>query len=224
MRPSSDTIRSYARRARFSARRLFAHRPLDRETLREYWSDPPDEGNVPEAYLNDPEGPGRSEYLVELLNAHSPSPVSALELGCNAGRNLKFLHAAGWTDLAAIEVSENALAALRKAHPELAGATLLAGSLEDELPKLGDGAYGGVFSMAVLEHVHYDSDWLMEHVVRVAGRLIVTIENETDVSDRTFPRNYRRVFERLGARQVHEDLEPRGHRAGFVARVFTAPT
>jgi SAM-dependent methyltransferase len=208
--------------ARFRARRALRHKPLDRETLWGYWSDPPDAGNRPDAYLA--EGAERSRYLVELLGRHAPglSGRSVLELGCNAGRNLKALYDAGWTDLTAIELSDAALATLRGAFPALAGdATLLHGTLEDQLPELSDGAFDVVLSMAVLEHVHYDSDWVLEHVVRVCRGRLVTIENERDISDRTFPRDYRKVFEALGATQIEELARPPGLGEGFVARVFT---
>jgi SAM-dependent methyltransferase len=140
-----------------------------------------------------------------------------LELGCNAGRNLKALNDAGWTDLTAIELSDAALATLRDAFPALAGdATLLHGTLAE----LSDGAFDVVFSMAVLEHVHYDSDWVLEHVVRVCRGRLVAIENERDISERTFPRDYRKVFEALGATQIEELARPPGLGEGFVARVF----
>jgi hypothetical protein len=61
-------------------------------------------------------------------------------------------------------------------------------------------------------------------MVRVTRGVIVTIEDEADVSHRHTPRNYRRVFETLGMVQVSE--EPCGPLAdlprSFVARVFKA--
>lgn len=211
-------MRSALRALQFRARRL-RHRPLDRDTLRSYWTSPPDEGNQPDAYLHDVEGAVRSRFLVDLLSRHAGSG-SVLELGCNAGRNLKHLHDAGWTDLAAIEVSATAVETLRRELPELASVPVTVGTLEDELPKVPDRAFDVVFSMAVLEHVHYDSDWLLAHVARVAARFVVTIENEEEVSDRTFPRHYGRVFEGLGLREVESTVRPPGAPDGFVARVF----
>jgi SAM-dependent methyltransferase len=216
--PDPFPMRPTLRKARFRVRRAL-HKPLDRETLRRYWLDPPDAGNSPGAYLA--EGEERSRYLVELLGRHARPNGSVLELGCNAGRNLNALYRAGWTDLTAIELSENALAALRKTFPDVAAESrLLAGALEDRLPELADNEFDVVFSMAVLEHVHYDSDWVLADAVRVCRGRLVTIENEQDVSDRTFPRDYRRSFESLGAIQIAEIERPPGSGAGFVARVF----
>ncbi len=213
-------------RAKWWAVRLLRHRPSDRATLHDYWRDPPDPGNRPEDYLHDPDGEERSRFLVDLLSKHAPG-ASVLELGCNVGRNLHYLHEAGFGPLGAIEINENALQQLRAAFPALAAEAALAhGTLESELPKVPGGDYDVVFSMAVLEHVHYESDWLMAHVVRSAKKFVVTIENEYDVSDRTFPRNYQRVLERHGARQV-EVVEPvPGLPVGFIARVLavTAPS
>jgi SAM-dependent methyltransferase len=209
-----------AGRVKWQARRLLAHKPLERETLYDYWRNPPDAGNLPQTYLEHPDGAQRSAFLVELLDKHAPGG-SVLELGCNVGRNLSHLRAAGFGELGAIEISSRALAELGRAFPEVAAsADLRNGTLEDELPKMADSSWDVVFSMAVLEHVHYDSDWLMEHVVRVARRFVVTIENELDISDRTFPRNYRRVMEQHGARQIEEASPCPGLPGGFVARVF----
>ncbi len=214
-------MREALHKLRFRARRV-THRPLPREDLERFWSDP-DAGNQPADYLE--VGAESSEFLVALLERHDASRGPVLELGCNAGRNLKHLHDGGWTELAAIELNAGALELLTERNPEVAeSATLMQGTLEERLPELADDSFQTVFSMAVLEHLHFDSDWVFDHVARVARGLVVTIENEEDVSERTFPRDYRAVFEPLGLRQVDEVRDPPGfggERNGFVARVFT---
>lgn len=220
----SDVVIRLLKSAKWQATRLLTHKPKPRAVLHDYWRDPPDPGNRPVDYLQDPEGAERSKFLVQLLKRHAPA-LSALELGCNVGRNLHYLREGGFHELGAIEINSHALEELARAFPDLAReAVLFHGSLEEELPNLPDNSWDVVFSVAVLEHVHYDSDWLLEHVVRVARRLIVTVENEADISDRTFPRNYRRALERLGARQVEEISPVPGLPGGFVARVLTAPS
>ena len=208
------------RQLKWQATRVLTHRPAPRAQLQEYWRSPPDPGNRPADYLNDPEGAERSRFLVSLLERYA-SGVSAFELGCNVGRNLHFLHEAGFGPLGAIEINSEALQELQRAFPHLAAATtLINGTLEDELPQVADNSYDVVFSVAVLEHVHYDSDWLLPHVVRVARQLVITVENEYDISDRTFPRNYQKALEPHGARQVDTVSPVPGLPGGFVARVF----
>jgi SAM-dependent methyltransferase len=149
-----------------------------------------------------------------------------LELGTNAGRNLHYLRQAGFVNLEGVEISPAAVDELRRRFPDLDDVVVRVGPIEEHLPPYGDREFECVFTMAVLEHVHYDSDWVLQHVARV-GKSLVTIEEETWVSERHFPRDYRRVFESLGMTQVYErpvdELfvpEELGRSRGITARVF----
>ena len=76
--------------------------------------------------------------------------------------------------------------------------------------------------MAVPEYIHKDSEWVFAEMARITKNLLVTIEDERGSSWRHFPRNYRKVFERLGMKQT-EDLNCHGVdglSAAFYARVF----
>jgi SAM-dependent methyltransferase len=182
--------------------RRLLYRPEPREKLHEYWRAPWDGDNQPESYV---EGADRSRFLLDLLQRHVGPDASVLELGCNVGRNLAFLLEHGYRDLQAIELSEGALDGLRRFHPEVAVvARLHHGTLEEILPTLPGNSVDVVFSLAVLEHIHTDSDWIFPHIVRVARTHVVTVENERVLSWRHFPRNYRDVFEPLGLTQVGE--------------------
>jgi hypothetical protein len=79
--------------------------------------------------------------------------------------------------------------------------------------------------MAVLEHLHPDSEWVFAEMVRVCQRLLITIEDEGGRSSHHTPRNYRTVFEGLGLEQIAE-IDPRGLGdlpREFRARVFVRP-
>ena len=195
------------------------------EQLADYWRDPGAD-NRPEGYL----GPGteqRSRLLLELIEAHlTVGEASVLEVGCNAGRNLAALFDAGCRDLTAIEVNADALALLAERFPELAStATIHNDLIETVAPTLADGGFDVVFSMAVLEHLHPDSEWVFAELARKSRRLVITIEDEGNRNWRAFPRNYRAVFEQLGFEQMEErDCGPAdGFYAGIVARVFRRP-
>lgn len=191
---------------------------LPRERIHEYWRHPWDGVNKPQRYL---QGKERSEFLVDLVREYATTSSKILEIGCNVGRNLHYLHEAGFRSLFGIEISEDAVKEMGVSFPELArDARIYVQPAEEALPSLEDRKFDLTFTMAVLEHIHYENDWLFAHIVRVTGRTFISIEDEKNVSERHFPRNYRRVFEALGMRQV----ERIGGRriAGLASRYFVA--
>jgi SAM-dependent methyltransferase len=198
-----------------------SHRSGD-ET-RDYWRRP-DSDNDPRKYLSNAECDRRSAYLVERVSAFLPEDASVFELGCNVGRNLNHLHRAGYSDLHAAEINEEALRLFGEHCPETAAVTTLhSGPAETVLPELADGSFELVFTMAVLEHIHSESEWIFEHMVRVTKSWLLTIEDEEGRSWRHFPRNYGEIFQSLGLRQVdHLQLNTAEHGLGpkFHARLF----
>lgn len=195
------------------------YRPRARHELHDYWRQPDDVGNAPQNYLN---GEDRSRFLLGVLEHHTDPSASVLEIGCNVGRNLNQLCLAGYSNLTGIEISEQAVALLKTSYPKMAReAVLHVAPVENIIAEFDDNEFDVVFTMAVLEHIHTDSEWAFAEMARITGTLL-TIEDEKGESWRHFPRNYRTVFERLGMRQVDE-LSCR-HLAGlhgdFRARVF----
>lgn len=189
------------------------------DELHAYWREP-DELNRPERYL---EHVARSRFLVRLVAPHVPRDARVLEIGCNAGRNLAHLLEAGYEDLTGIEISADALALLRRTYPELAErGHLINASAETAMPRFGDRTFDLVFTMAVLEHIHPSSEWVFAEIARVTDSVLVTIEDEQNTSWRHIPRDYGRIFEALGMRQVEEhELSPEhGFSRKFRARVF----
>lgn len=202
-----------------------------RERCQHYWSTRTSDGadNRPADYV------AKDLAIVDLLHEFWSPEVSAssavLELGCNAGANLERLRQLGYSDLAGIEVNPNAVEALREAFPALAEeASLTVGSLEDVLPTLESDSVDVVYTMAVLLHLHPASDDVFDHVVRVARSKVCVIEAEETTLAYIFARNYGRVFERRGWREVKSlpitaerfpELAPAY--SGYIARLFTAP-
>jgi hypothetical protein len=79
----------------------------------------------------------------------------------------------------------------------------------------------------VLLHIHPSSHAVLEHLVRVARRYVCVVEAEQALASYVFPRNYGRVFERLGCEQVRAvSFGRRTHPAvgeeyfGYTARLF----
>jgi SAM-dependent methyltransferase len=174
---------------------------LSREQVHDFWRSADSQFNRPEDYLQ--ASTDRSQFLLELLQLSGLEDPSILEIGCNAGRNLAWLHQAGYTRLSGIEISPAAVQALTAAHPGLAAAaTLHTAPVEDVIRTFPDNAFDVVFSMAVLVHIHHDSDWVMAEIARICGACLITIEDEQNETPRHFLRNYKALFEALGLVQV----------------------
>ena len=192
-----------------------------RNDVHQYWRQPTDDVNLPQAYL---EGAARSQLLQEIMDKYAKPNASILEIGCNVGRNLNHLFKAGHQNLSAIEINEGAVKILKQSFPEMAGHTTIYNApIEECIVKFKDGEFDIVFTMAVLEHIHRDSDWVFPEIARVTDGYLITIEDERSRSWRCFPRNYQRIFEPLGMRQIEEFRcdEVDGLGSDFYARVFS---
>jgi SAM-dependent methyltransferase len=188
-----------------------------------------DDPNAPNGYAAK-----RTEIVDLLHDLWRPDVTQAdtvLEVGCNAGANLARLRELGYSSLSGVEINPVAIAELRRAFPELAQAAIVhRGRVEDVLPTLDTGGIDVVFAMAVLHHIHPSSRWVFSEMVRIARRHICVMEPEQVVSHYVFCRDYQRVFEGLGCRQVRaveigrasfpevgEDYH------GYTARLFRVP-
>jgi len=170
------------------------------EDIHTYWRKPGEAGpeNATDSYTVPI---GRSMFLIDKMKKHAYRRSKILEIGCNTGRNLAFLYHAGFRYLSAIEISEDAVENLRKTYRELKRVEVTVSPIEDIIKEIPDDAFDVVFTMAVLEHVHWDSDWIFAEIARI-GRKVITIEDEGRSSSRHFQRNYQTVFENLGLHQV----------------------
>lgn len=171
-----------------------------------FWRSPWEGGNEPSTYLVGEESSG---LLVSAVQRHAATDALILEVGCNIGRNLHHLHAAGYTRLEGLDISPAALAELRATYPELAAIPLHRGRAQDVLRTVDAGFYDAVFTMVVLTHVHPAvADAVFDEMVRVTKRLLITYEPEPGPDElphwRHFPRNYGSVFESRGMTMLEE--------------------
>lgn len=224
LRGQSAGTRSAAGPASAPARRSQAtSRPsgiLPKDDLHAFWR-APDAPNRPQEYLGHA---GRSRFLVEFIRPHVGSEPTILEIGCNVGRNLAHLYDAGYHRLTGIEINGDALRLLAETYPEMAQAsTLINAPVEDAIREIPDASIDLVYTMAVLEHIHPDSEWIFDDIVRISRGAVVTVEDEHGTSIRHTPRDYREIFESRGLRQVaHESIDAEGgFGTAFEARVFT---
>ncbi len=169
------------------------------DQARAFWSKPSkadslDVGkNDPADYLtfND----GRTEMLFDKVKELLPDKqTKILELGPNAGRNLGFLYEQGYENLHGIEINQEAVDLMSTNYPEVAK-NVQVNSIEKAIIGMTDNEFDLVFSMAVLEHVSTESDFIFNEIARIAKRYIISIEDEvTSWSERHFPRNYKEIF------------------------------
>jgi SAM-dependent methyltransferase len=204
----------------FRRRWLYAH-PKPIETIHDYWQHP-DDANDPRKYLT---GRTRSKWLVGILEKYVPKEGSLLELGCNVGRNLNEAYQAGYRNLEAIEINPEAIEILRQSYPAMASAANIhLGRIEDNIQSIASKSC--ILTMAVLVHIHPASEWIFSEMAKRAKTLIV-IEAENDATWRHFARDYKKIFEGFGMRQLEEincnevpELKAESELQTYVARVF----
>jgi len=149
--------------------------------------------------------------------------IKILEIGSNVGRNLNLLLKEGFNNLTGVEINPIAIEYMEKYFPELnERIDIYQSSIENCIKLFSDNQFDLVFTMAVLEHIHPDSEWIFKEIVRITKGLI-TIEDECNQNQRVFKRNYFDIFNKLGMEEIVErnleDLYDNDF-DGFMCRVF----
>ncbi len=75
--------------------------------------------------------------------------------------------------------------------------------MESIIKTFKDNEFDIVYTMAVLVHIHPDSEWTFYEIVRITGNLLLTIEDEFAVTQRHFARKYKTIFEKLGMAEIY---------------------
>ena len=187
-----------------------------------YWHNP-DEHNYYTIYLPSEVTNKRSRLLLDIFSRYINKDYSILELGCNVGRNQNYLYENGYSKLGGIEINSDAYKHIYTTFPEMAKySKFYHSTIEDIIKTFDDKQFDVVYAMAVLEHIHIDSEWILEEIKRITSKYIVLIEDETGTSSRHFPRDYKKIFTKLGCTQIYEKQcsEENGFNEHFIARVF----
>lgn len=197
---------------------------IDRKGAHSFWQHPT-EDNLPTTYAE--ANIERSEFLFRIMKDLIKPKCSILEIGCNAGRNLNYLHKNGFKNLSGIEINANAIELMKKVYPDLAKAcTIHIKPVEDVVTKMIDNSIDLVFTMAVFEHIPREREFIFKEIARISKDYIVTIEEEEGTGILNFPRNYREIFTGFGFDEVNMiDLGRNSKEFGkvqtsFIARVF----
>ena len=125
-----------------------------------------------------------------------PRSETLMELACNAGCDLNFLHRAGYNGIKAVDVSGAALATFQERFPTAwASSSVSHDLLQHYLPAQGSKSVGTVFSNgAALELVH-PSFPIVKEVCRVARNAVIL---ELDPGITGYPRDYVGQFRKHG--------------------------
>jgi len=220
---------SIARLARFvyyhlppDIRKNIARQTVPLSAVHDYWKEP-EASNQPEGYID---GGERSEFLISIIDRYANVDAKILEVGCNVGRNLDYLHRAGFTKLSGIEINQQAIELFRLTFPRTIRDTSIYNlPVEKAIKDLKDEQFDIVFTMAVLQHIHPSSEWVFKEIARITKSYLLTIEDEQATTWLCFPRNYKDVFEKAGMKQVEEvPCQVVGLGLHYKARIFTKET
>ena len=183
---------------------------LDKETAHQYWTKPNDGHNDPINYTTNIEGFKRSNDLLSIIQNLKTTDIEILEIGCNSGRNLNVLYEADYKNLTGIEISENALKNFESEYPKcFQNIKIINKPIENCIKDFQEHSIDIVYTMAVLQHIHPASEWIFDYIAKITRGYLITCEVEAFPSPRHFPRNYKRIFEKRGMRQINRT---HGHR------------
>jgi trans-aconitate methyltransferase len=186
-----------------------------------------------ERYWDDDRSP-RRDSLVQAIRESFGAPANVLDVGCNAGPNLRRVHAEfPQCALAGFDVNAEAIGFARERFAELATAVdLRIGTFDDELPRYGNDTFDLLISSFSLAYVPpRDLPRVLGHCVRVARRGLVLAE-PLPFDDRRpegvlsgtpdWRHDYKRVLADLGVTNVRTSDEPEpGHQwSGLVVAVI----
>lgn len=163
----------------------------------------------------------KSIYLLKFVKKYCTKKDKILEIGCNVGRNLNCLFQAGYKKLSGIEISSMALGVLKDVYYHMAEKTIFYNKpVEDIIKNFKNNQFNLTFTMAVLAHLHQESNWVFKEIARVSQALII-IEPETATSWHIIPRKYKPILESCGMIQIYEE-EVAGIKSliSYVLRIF----
>lgn len=169
-----------------------------------YWLNP-GKGNLPMDYWSKTE---RSEFLIDFIKDLPKGEI--LEIGCNSGRNLKYLTENGFTAFG-IDINPEAVEFAKAFGNDAFNFTI-----EEYFKSEGDDNI--ILSMAVLEHLPYSQNWVLAEMAK--ANYVICIEDEKTKDKEFYPRNYKNVFESLGMTEIKHETNVDLFVRPFECRIF----
>lgn len=177
--------------------------------IHQYWEETANEDkNKPINYLSQNNIKSKALYLIKFLselNIDKSCPI--LELGCGIGSTLNELYQQGYYNLVAIESNLEAIKILKENYPLLYKNNMIINSRFDQiLNKLQINLFDVTFCFAVLSHIHPSENYLFYQIANITKKYIILVEAETTISERHFPRNYAKIFQKYGFKQIKTEM------------------
>jgi len=189
---------------------------MNKEQKELYWKHKREGRNSPTKYITpNKKRIARTEQLLDYFNQYFCKTHKILELGCNAGRNLKALKDEGFNNIEGVEINADAIRLLRT-QKGLENIKVKECSLHNLFPITE--TYDVIFTMAVFEHIADDPLFFSQ--LQNNTNFLITIEDEFTKSDRHKARNYKKLFESFGFRQIESKRFLKGLPLSFVRRMF----
>lgn len=149
--------------------------------------------------------PDLIRYVTSLFNEDTRGS-SWFELGCCDCANLLTLKKFGFIDLSGVEINESFLKAGKEFDPVgFSGISTRCDSLENYVSNARE-KYDVLFSCAVMQHINPNMNNIFEGLASIAKNYIICVESENQCNAVHYPRNYRRIFEKYGFRQIRSAL------------------
>lgn len=181
---------------------------LDRATVHERWMN-----NEP-LYLDN--GP-RRQFIAAVVHRYAPSLGSILEIGCNAGMNLKAIEHLGKYRLFGVDISAEAIEVAHKNVTEFIG---FHGAIDESIEMISEHhSYDVVFSMATLMHIHPIDEWVFDEIAQIVNGYLITCEWERTDGHYIKARDYGKVFSRHLSQVESAEVMVDGV-IGYTLRVF----
>lgn len=160
-----------------------------------------------------------SQNLVKISNKYINQQANILELGCNVGRNLNEFHKSKYFNLSGIEINSFAIESMKIYYPML-DAKIYKVPIENIIRDFSNDQFDLVFTFAVLMHIHPKSEWIFSEMVRITKDVLIIVEDETGQATKNFPRNYKKIFEDLGMKEIESSNSIIEDRPNYKIRVF----
>ncbi|MCP4652334.1 MAG: methyltransferase domain-containing protein [Candidatus Omnitrophica bacterium] len=152
----------------------------------------------PKTYLDEDKS---TEELFKEVLPYLSKEGAILEIGCNVGRSLNYLHKQGYKNLTGIEIGSEAVKLMEASFPEMHHATkIITGDAAEEIKKFPTGGFDLVFCHSVLVSIPPKANHIFKEMARVSNKFVLILESEGTCT--AYPRNFKKMFERQGLKMI----------------------
>ena len=169
-------------------------------SIKERWQKQGEDGALtnPKIYMKENKSiPELFKDVLPYLDKNGP----VLEIGCNVGRSLNYLHKHGYRNLTGIEIGREAVELMKANFPEMyRDSRIIIGNATEEIKKLSTNGFNLVFCHSVLVSIPPRCNHIFKEMARVSNKFILTLENEGSYT--SYPRNFKKMFEKQGYKMI----------------------